>query len=130
MSSEPTDEFTQMMRDAGFEVTEVEGAETVDETVDYTYVVISYETADGYPVTVRAEFPVGHAMDAARALVLSATADSIKQLVAGAAMYDDASAHAYLDSNGIDAAKYIEDTFKDADETAPPLSDADEFFTL
>lgn len=129
MSSDTDDEFTRMMEDLGFTVEETT-ATTVDETVDYTYVAISYTSEDGYPITVRAEYPAGHAMDAARAFVLSATADSIKQLIAGAAMHDDASAHGYLDANGIDVARYIESTFKDAPDEAPPLSDADEFFTL
>lgn len=130
MSSETDDEFTRMMGDLGFEVNEVEGGGITDEVTEYTYVEISYQTEDGFPISVRAEFPVGHAMDAARAFVLSATADSIKQLIAGAAMFGDASAHGYLDSNGIDAAKYAEDVFKDTPDEAPPLSDADSFFDL
>jgi hypothetical protein len=127
---EPTvDQFTQMMRDNGFEVTEL-GDELVEETIEYTGLAITYHTDEGYPVTIRAEFPEGHGMDAARALVLSGNANGIKTVLAGGAAIGDASIHGYLDANGIDAATYIEDTAADLGEEAPPLSDADGFFTL
>lgn len=127
---EPTvDQFTQMMRDNGFEVTEL-GDELIEETIEYTGLSITYQTDDGFPVTIRAEFPEGHAMDAARALVLTGSANGIKSVLAGAAALGDASVHGYLDANHIDASDYIEDAIADVGSEAPPLSDADDFFTL
>lgn len=127
---EPTvDQFTQMMRDNGFEVTEL-GDELIEETIEYTGLSITYQTDDGFPVTIRAEFPEGHAMDAARALVLTGSVNGIKSVLAGAAALGDASVHGYLEANGIDASDYIEDTIADVGSEAPPLSDADGFFTL
>lgn len=127
---EPTiDQFTQMMRDNGFEVTEL-GDELIEETIEYTGLSITYQTDDGFPVTIRAEFPEGHAMDAARALVLTGSANGIKSVLAGAAALGDASVHGYLDANHIGASDYIEDAIADVGSEAPPLSDADGFFTL
>lgn len=129
--TEPADKFTQIMRENGFEVTDADEASEITETVTpYTGLSITFATDDGFPVTVRVEFPVDHAMDAARALVLTGGAQNIKQVLAGAATFNDASVHGYLDANGIDAAAYIEDAFDGATDEAPPLSDADEFFTL
>lgn len=129
MSSEPVDEFTSIMEAAGFTVKD-SGAIDDTEVIEYTGVTVSYAAEDGYPISVRVEYPVGRAMDAARALVLAGRADAIKALLAGAASFDDASVHGYFDANGINAAKYIEDTFEEVGSEAPPLSDADEFFTL
>ena len=128
--SEPTvDEFTQFMTDAGFEVTDL-GGETVDETHEYTGVGVSFLTEDNFPISVRIEFPVGRAMDAARAAVLMGMADNVKVFLAGAADQGDASVHGYLESNGIDVEKYVEQAFDEAGPEAPPLSDADGFFTI
>lgn len=132
MNSEPeptVDQFTQMMRDNGFTVTEL-GDEIVDETFEYTGLSITYQSDEGFPITIRAEFPDGHAMDAARALVLTGSANGIKSVLAGAAALGDASVHGYLEANGIDPATYIEDAIADVGSEAPPLSDADGFFAL
>lgn len=130
MSSEPIadDDFAAFLKNAGIDV--VDSGEITEEVYEYTSLTISYATEDGLPITVRVEFPDGQAMDAARALVLSGSAKGIQSLLAGAASLGDASVHGYLDSNGIDTAAYVEDASKNLGPEAPPLSDADAFFTL
>lgn len=125
MSSDP---FLDMMEAAGFEVKD--SGEIEDVTVEYTGVTITYYTEANLPVTVRIEFPVGQAMDAARAAVLAGSADGIRNLLAGALLQDDESVSGYLDANGIDATAYVEEAFAETGPEAPPLSDADAFFTL
>lgn len=132
MSSDPeptVDEFTQFMTDAGFKVTDL-GETTVDETFEYTGVGISYFTEDGLPISVRIEYPIGRAMDAARAAVLTGSADNVKVFLAGAADQGDASVQGYLEANGIDVEQYVEQAFDEAGPEAPPLGDADGFFTI
>jgi hypothetical protein len=129
VSSESTDdEFLTMMEEAGFTVTDSGTVEDI--TIEYTGVTVTYYTEQGYPVSLRIEFPVGQAMDAARAAVLSGTAANVNNLLAGAVLMGDASVFGYLEANGIDPATFSEDVFRDAPTEAPPLSDADEFFTL
>lgn len=126
MSSDPTeDDFIALLKANGFDAEDV--TEPVD--VDYTGASLDFPNEDGLPITVRVEFPVGHAMDAARALVLAGSADYVPFFLAGALASDDASVHGYMDANGIDTAAYVEATFKRAD-SAPDLSEADEFFNL
>lgn len=122
------DDFADFLRGAGFEVPE--GGEVTEQVFEYTSLTIPYRTDDGLPVNVRVEFPVDYAMDAARALVVSGNAQTARSLLAGAAALGDASVHGYLDANGIDSAKYVEDAAREIPDEVPPLSDADEFFTL
>lgn len=122
------DDFADFLRGAGIEVTDT--GTTTEEVFEYTSLTIPYETDNGLPVSVRVSFPVDYGMDAARALVVSGKANTIRALLAGAAAIGDASVHGYFDANGIDAAKYVEDASEELGNLAPPLSDADEFFTL
>lgn len=127
MSSDPsTDEFTDIMRAAGFEV-EDESSETTTEEYNYVGAVLTYETDNGLPVTVRVEYPEGFGMDAARAIVASASADAVKILLAYNLAEGDGSVHGYMDANGIDSAKYLEDA---SALDHPTLDDANAFFDL
>lgn len=131
MSSDPVDEFTRMMEEAGFEVKETTDASQEEVVVEYTGASMSFPNADGYPVTVDVRFPVGQAMDGARALVLAATADYIKVFLAGALTTDDDSVHGYMDANGIHPEKYVEDAFTEADaKGTPDLDEVNGFFDL
>lgn len=128
MSSDAPDEFAEMMVAAGFK--EVDTGTVTEEIVEYVGLTMTYDGDHGLPVRVRIEFPEGSAMDGARALVLSARADSIQSVLAGAAALGDASVFGYLDANGIDAAEYAREASTFFPDGPPSLDEADDFFTL
>lgn len=127
MSSDPEDDFVALLKANGIDV---EVTENKAEEIEYTGASLDFPNEDGYPITIRVEFPVGHAMDAARALVLAGSAEYVPYFLAGALTADDASVHGYVDANGIDAAAFIKTQFAKADAGPPDLSEADEFFNL